>query len=97
MTYELLEKAPKDHLSDEFLEFLRKNNKVVWEDEYWLIIENCKYHSKEKPWLTAFSKNEVVPFHALSIFFRKYADWEWLKKAANKQTVKRFHIHLIRK
>lgn len=31
MSYELLDKAPKDHNSIEFLDFLRKNNKVIFD------------------------------------------------------------------
>ena len=51
---EFLKTAPSDHFSDGFLEFLRsKYNKVEYENDNWLVIENIKYGSI---WLTAFYK-----------------------------------------
>lgn len=97
-TYPLLKKAPKDHDSKEFLQFLRENNKVVFEDDDWLIIENCKYHTKKQPWHTAFYKEAYsLPHMDFNGIPFKYDSWEWLKKAKKSQTVKRFHIHLIRR
>jgi hypothetical protein len=94
-SYPLLKKAPP-HNTPEFIDFLRENNVVVQEDNHWIVIENCKYHTKEKPWLTAFHKGHdhwTDCIHHLM----DYIDWEWLKKAKSKQTVERFHIHLIQK
>lgn len=95
--YPLLENAP-DHSRPEFIDYLRENNVVVWETDVWIVIENCKYHTKEKPWYTAFWKpvaqhSAMNALHWLSFAFM---DWEWLKKAEEKQTVKRFHIHFYK-
>ncbi len=103
MSYSLLDEAPKDHNSEGFLDFLRANNNVVEDSDHWLVIENCKYHSPSSPWYTAFWKH--TPDMMISIQFdmslvnmlNRYNSWEWLKKAASKQTVKRFHIHLIKR
>lgn len=95
--YPLLQNAPP-HDSDEFLDYLRANNVVVYENDVWLIIENCKYHTPEVPWHTAFFKpiGEHGAIPAMSLLSFAYWDWEWLKKAKVKQTVpSRFHIHLI--
>lgn len=100
-SYPLLEKAPSDHLSPEFLEFLRANNVVEWESDQWLVIRNCKYWTEEKPWLTAFwiGYNRLDGrewWQDIDILWYEFGDWKWVKKAASKQTVKRFHIHLIK-
>ena len=89
MTYKLLEQAPKDHNSDEFLVFLRENNEVVFEDPWWLVIKNCKYD-----WLTAFAKNEQG---GLINLMEKYGHLEWKVKPKEKRTVDRFHMHFIDK
>lgn len=97
--YELLKNAPAQD-SPEFLQYLRDNNEVVYENEGWLIIENCKYHTPERPWHTAFWKlpAQHSAINGLSLISFGYWDWEWLKKAKSKQTVPgRFHIHLIRR
>lgn len=108
-SYEKLLRGAPEHTSPEFIDYLRENNKVVEEDNTWIVIENFKYHTEKKPWLTAFWKGDndgtcyssdfAIPLAdlACSILLYKYRDWEWLKKADSKQTVKRFHIHLIRK
>ena len=97
---ELLKKAPKDQWSDDFLQFLRDNNKVIKETESLLIIENCKYHTEEKPHHTAFFKskfnNSFEIIDIINSLMDDYFDWEWLKRRKEDQTVKRFHIHLIR-
>lgn len=105
MTYEdLLLNAP-DHNSDAFIDYLREHNKVVFENPQWIVIENFKYHKKLKPWYTAFHKpREFWPGSDAKVewwqdidilhYQRDWKDWEWLKKAATEQTVKRFHIHI---
>lgn len=96
----LLSKAPKDHMSPEFLQFLRDNNKIVKEGKNWLIIENIKYHTEKNPHHTAFykpvGKTKSKRFLFVLLFLHHYKDWEWRKKKAEEQTVKRFHIHLIK-
>jgi hypothetical protein len=91
--YPLLIDAP-DHFSEGFIDFLRARNPVVFENDTWIIIENCKYHTPEQPWLTAFAKStkNFPDLETLS----PWSDWEWQKKAMEKQTVKRFHIHIYK-
>lgn len=89
--YELLEKAPEDHSSGGFIDFLRDNNIVVFESSDWLIIENCKYHKFDRKWYTAFAKTSNLSFHELT---ERFGDMTWLKKPKQKQSVNRFHIHL---
>lgn len=95
MTYPLLEKAPEDHLSLEFLDYLRENNVVIGENNEWLVIENCKYHTKEKPWYTAFHKLKYTPsFSDIEELGLLYQQFSMTIKSPQKRTVKRFHVHL---
>lgn len=95
MPYRTLLAAAPAHDTDEFLQYLRDNNKVVMENEAWLVIENFKYHTPEKPWYTAFAKtDDWQTFLVTLIGSKDWYSWEWLKKAAGDQSVKRFHIHL---
>lgn len=89
MSYPLLEQAPKDHKSYEFLQFLRDKNKVLWEDSFWLVIENCKYG-----YPTAFVKYPGLPVQ-MDKLVEKYGQYEWKVKPADKRTVTRFHIHIL--
>lgn len=86
------------HDSPRFITWLCENNKVLRKTDYYVLIENCKYHTEEKPHYTIFSTNhpdsEWCIFQYLSVRFIK---WEWLKKDEDRQTIKRFHIHLYRK
>jgi hypothetical protein len=88
--YPLLENAPP-HDSKEFIDYLRTNNVVVFENATWIIIENCKYHTEDTPWHTAFHKIGPIVFPN---YFKRYNDWTWLKKPKGKRTVERFHFHL---
>lgn len=99
MSYPLLKKAPKDHMSDDFIKFLKQNNKVKFENDQWLVIENCKYHTKKSPWLTAFHKGKGEWYNDLDILWyhcEEWRDWKWIKKSKLKQSVKRFHIHIVK-
>lgn len=98
MSYkQLLENAP-DQRSDEFIRYLKENNEVIKETKAYLIIANCKYDKPGKRWLTVFAKGRVTANENWSEWqklFEKYASYEWLRKAPDRQTVKgRFHIHL---
>ncbi len=95
MTYELLKNAPP-HDSPEFIEYLRKNNPVIFENDHWIIIENCKYHTAFRPWLTAFHIGHDHWTDCVYWLVHDYEDWEWLKKDKSRQTVERFHVHLYR-
>lgn len=88
MTYdELLAGAPP-HDTPAFLGYLRKHNDVLYEDSEWLVIKNMKYG-----WPTAFAKNSNS-FMTRSLQ-KQYGQYEWRKKAEGKQTIKRFHFHIL--
>ncbi len=96
---EFLKKAPPDHFSDEFIQFLReKPNKVIEETDSWLIIENCKDPND----LTAFyipeiSRNLYYAFLTDLNKLQRYSDREWRIKAPHKRSVQLFHVHLYLK
>lgn len=91
MTYEeLLLQAPA-HDSPEFITFLEDNNEVVLKTENWLVVKNVKYHTEEKPWLTAFHIEGKLDVSVLDTHFN---DWRWEKKPLTRRTISRFHIHL---
>lgn len=103
MTYDKLLAAAPAQDSPEFIEYLRKHNKVVWEVPQWLVIENAKYHKPEAPWLTAFwrgldeGKSWRSWYDDIDILWYEYREYEWRKKDASKQSVpNRFHLHLIK-
>lgn len=107
MNYRTLLKNAPDHDSDEFIDYLRQNNHVIFDNSNWIVIENTKYHLKDRPWLTAFYKPKMVADkrgvgfsewweNIGDLWHRGWDNWEWRKKKASKQTVKRFHIHLIK-
>lgn len=96
--YQLLLAQAPDQDSDLFIDFLRANNTVVQEDKNWIVIENCKYHTKKIPWYTAFDKGGRFSVPYMDFITLNYRGWEWIKKETSRQTVpKRFHIHLTRK
>lgn len=93
MTYdELLANAPR-HDSPEFLEYLRENNNVRYEDDWWLVIENYKYFKHDRWWFTAFAKR-TLSLTRWDGLYRMFGNFTWLKKSPKKQTVQRFHIHM---
>jgi len=99
---EFLKTAPEDHLSDEFIQFLRDNNEVDYNGFYWLVIKNKKYWTPENDWMTAFyvGKDRNTPYievERMKGLFMSYKDREILIKAPHKRTVKLFHVHLIKK
>lgn len=99
MNYQKLLKNAPEHDTPEFLQFLRNNNIVVYENDKWLVIENCKYHSATYPWYTAFHKTyNTAWFQDINTMLcdNDWEEWAWLKKSAHDQSVKRFHIHLYR-
>lgn len=107
MTYEELLAGAPAHDTPEFINYLRENNKVVLDCPQWLVIENAKYHTEEKPWYTAFHIPRLGRYLGGGAYIVEWyedadilywndnwATWEWLKKDLEKQTVKRFHIHI---
>lgn len=92
---ELLKTAPEDHKSEEFLDFLRQNNNVVWENAGWLVIDNCKYG---EGWRTAFFKwtdDDVYASRYMHEVYAQYPECKIIIKAPAKRSVKRFHFHII--
>lgn len=93
----ILDKAPADHHSDEFIKFLARNNRVVLRTPDWLVIENIKYHTKELPWYTAFDlKPEHTLEYKLQLLQWELPEWKIIIHPAIARTIKRFHLHLIR-
>ena len=93
--YQEILKTVPDHNSPEFLDYLRENNPVIWENSNWLVIQNCK----DKNVRTAFwkpSRGLFRPEMYLYEVLDQYPECEWRKKHANKQSIKRFHIHIIK-
>lgn len=99
MSYPLLEKAPKDHFSEEFIDFLRDNNEVIDESECWIMIANCKYDTPEKRHYTCFPKVNSCRFYEgilpMRLFEKHCMGWEILVKREEERTVKLWHCHFI--
>lgn len=103
----VLANAPTDHFSQEFIDFLVKNNAVKEIGEDWLVIENIKYWTPENDWLTAFYiGNRKTSKHwqdfteklsYLSGYVDDIGEREWLVKAPSKRTIDLWHIHLYKK
>jgi hypothetical protein len=93
----ILDSAPPDHLSDEFLTYLRTKSVVVLETPDWLVVENIKYHTKELPWYTAFDlkPDNTLELKLLSLQW-ELPEWKIIIHPIVIRTVKRFHVHLIR-
>lgn len=102
-SYSLLEEAPT-HSSENFVKFLRERNPVVLETEYWLVIENCKYHTVQFPHLTVFPKQYGATWADLSVeevadlrmIFDKYSDWYKYENVKHNRTVERIHFHVVK-
>lgn len=96
-----MESAP-DQESPAFVDFLRATNKVVVEFDRWIVVENLKFHTQQRPWYTAFHKPkyEFSDWYDDAGILWHYGDWknwEWLKKDRKVQSVPgRFHIHIYR-
>lgn len=97
MSYALLEQAPTDHNSEEFLQFLRDRNEVIKETPTWLIIANCKYDAPARRWFTAFFKRNGLPQkeHLGDLFINVPYGWAMMMKPPEKRTVQRPHVHLF--
>lgn len=98
MDYETLLKNAPDHSTNEFLMYLMNNNTVVLFDIPWLVIENTKYHTKEKPHYTAFSifSHSHPDKYDQEKLTKAFPEFDMLIKGQSRQSVKRFHIHLIK-
>lgn len=94
---EILPNLP-DHMSDEFIDYLRKNNVVVVETPEHIIIENIKYHTIEDPWHTLFSKQpkKIFANKIMKLAQSKYDDWTMIRWRAGERSIKRFHVHFYK-
>lgn len=93
----ILDSAPADHLSPDFIVYLKKTSKVVMETEDWFIVENIKYHTDELPWYTAFDLNpDMTLEYKLQNLHWEFPEWKVIIHPVIIRTVKRFHVHLIR-
>ena len=103
---QVLKNCPS-HTSPEFIEYLREHNRVVDENESWILIENCKYHSDDGAYYTAFLKTPVrqkinvtlvLPQEWSSLWrmYQRCCDgWEIKIKSSTKRSIDRFHVHFI--
>jgi hypothetical protein len=88
-----------DSTTDEFLDYLKENNKIIFESIYWLVIENCKYYTNENPHYTAFWKDSYTcEFHNFEdlenmIGYLNLQKWYMYINAKKDRSIKRFHIH----
>lgn len=89
---DLLGKMPP-HESPEFITFIRNNNRLVFEDDIWIVIENFKYNRIRRPWYVAFAKTQNYNAFILDV---KYGDWKWIKNPPDIRTINRFHFHIYR-
>lgn len=96
MEYEELLKNAPEHTSEAFLEYLRRFNKIVFENEEWLVIENFKYHTPEKPWYTAFAKSMETDPAMIESLGEEFGECDLLIKSGRRRSVRRFHVHLIK-
>ena len=88
--------APGDHHSDEYVEYLRKSP-VVIETKEWLVVENIKYHTEEKPWYTAFLLcPDMTLEYTIQMLKWEFPEYRMIINPTLTQSVKRYHIHLIR-
>lgn len=87
---EFLKTAPQNHFSEEFINFLRTNNKVIEETEHWLVIENIKDPNDYTAFLIArlYEQEKFGDLPGLTLIWKlkdKYGDREWLIKAPYKE------------
>lgn len=93
----VLDSAPPDHMSEEFLLFLKTSSKVILETPDWLVVENIKYHTEELPWYTAFAvKSDMTLEYSLQQLQWELPEYKIIIHPVMIRSVKRFHVHLIR-
>lgn len=100
MTYPLLKQCPKNHKSEEFLQYLRDNNIVILETSLWLVIENCKYHTHKKIHYTAFHKLDkyyttFIDVSDINNLLNKFPDLVVYINPIKKRSITRYHVHLV--
>lgn len=88
-----------DPMTRGFLTYLEANNKVIYQNRYWLVVENIKYHTAENPHYTAFSKLKYrMNMNSLIEIMENLEldDWHLYLNAKADRTIPRFHVHLVR-
>jgi len=94
---DVLEEAPDDHLSQEFVDWLRATNIVHKDIEGWLVVKNIKYHKEDRPWLTAFDLlPEMTLEYKIQLLQWEYPEYKMIIHPKIIRSIKRFHIHLIK-
>jgi len=74
-----------------------------YETPSWLIIENIKYHQKDKQWWTAFYKYDInleedfSNNERIGYLFRNFVPKGWILKENKKeeQSIGRYHLHIV--
>jgi len=94
---EILPNLP-DHMSDKFIDYLRDKNVVVEETDTYIAIENIKYHTPERPWITLFLKDATGSGEGkvLEEALKKYDDWTMVRWKASERSIKRSHLHFFK-
>lgn len=93
---QLMLNAPP-HDSDEFVQFLRDNNTVRLETPEWIVVENFKYHTKEREWLTAFDLKPNMTLESKILLLEiEYPNHTFIQHSLRTRTVTRRHLHLIK-
>lgn len=102
--YNLLLKRSKLHLSvNSFIDFVRENNEVILEDEYFILIKNAKYHSNTNIHYTGFLKSRKIElmfelsvneWRSLQNILMKYKDLLFYSNPKRLKTVDYYHFHL---
>ena len=102
-TYPLLINAPA-HDTPAFIRYLRKHNKVIYESNVWIGIENCKYHQPDHPHYTFFTMCQRLSLPDLQTFewqewqkiMQNYQKWFVFINSQPQKSVDRFHFHVCR-
>lgn len=93
----IIDSAPPDHHSDEFIKWIEERNHIVLKTADWLVIHNLKYHTKELPWYTAFDlKPEHTLEYKIQLLQWEFPEWKMILHPVIARSVRRFHLHLIR-
>lgn len=86
-----------------FINFIRANNKVLYENNYWIVIENIKYHTEESKFYTAFIKKLKSRFTEISdteflslgeiVLKENLNNYFKYENDKENKSIKRYHIH----
>ena len=99
--YSTKHKKHPDPMSNEFVDFLLKNNEVLDATGYWTVIKNCKYPDGH---ITVFSVEPVADlkdispasFKSLQEVLASFKNHFFYINDKKNKTIKRFHFHLVK-